>query len=57
MCFSSSISQIHHRVGAVSLRVTWRVNYKDKDLEENLIASKCRNLDEKLAKIEGIHFF
>ena len=57
MRFSSSVSQIRHRVCAVSLRATWRVNYKDKDLEENLITSKQRNLDEKLAKIEGVHFF
>ena len=41
----------------MSLRATWRANYKDKDLAENLIASKRRNLDEKLAKIEGVHFF
>ena len=41
----------------MSLRATWRVNYKDKDLAENLIASKRRNLDEKMAKTEGVHFF
>ena len=41
----------------MSLRATWRVNYKDNDLAENLIASKRRNLDEKLAKTEGVHFF
>ena len=40
----------------MSLRATWTVNYKDNDLTENLIASKRRNLDEKLAKIEGVHF-
>ena len=57
MRFSSSVSQIRHGVCAVSLRAIWRVNYKDKDLEENLIALKQRNLDEKLAKIEGVHFF
>ena len=57
MRFSSSVSQIHDRVCAVSLRATWRVNCKDKDLEENLIASKWRNLNEKLAKIEGVHFY
>ena len=41
----------------MNLRATWRANYKDNDLAENLIASKRRNLDEKLAKIEGVHFF
>ena len=41
----------------MSLRATWRVNYRDNDLAENLIPSKRRNLDEKLAKIEGVHFF
>ena len=57
MRFSSAVSQICHRVCAVRLRATWRVNYKDKYLEENLIALKWRNLDEKLANIEGVHFF
>ena len=52
-----SVSQIRHSVGAVSLRATWRVNYTDNDLAENLIASERRNLDEKLATIEGVHFF
>ena len=41
----------------MSLRTTWRVNYKDNNLAENLIESKRRNLDEKLAKVEGVHFF
>ena len=41
----------------MSLRAIWRVNYKDKDSAENLIASKRRDLDEKLAKIKGVHFF
>ena len=41
----------------MSLRATWRVNYKDNDSAQNLIASKRINLDEKLAKIEGVHFF
>ena len=38
----------------MSLRAAWRVNYKDNDLADNVIASKRRNLDEK---IEGVHFF
>ena len=41
----------------MSLRATWRVNYKDNDFAENFFASKLRNLDEKLTKIEGVHFF
>ena len=41
----------------MSLRSAWRVHYKDTTLAENLIASKRRQVDDNLAKIEGVHFF
>ena len=49
--------QIRHRVGAVSLRSTWRVHYKDTTLAENRIALKRRKVNDNLAKIEWVHFF